>query len=140
MRVGLVNQKTFAPQPKNTGDAMTDLTTLSLILLTLCAPLSRVVVAADLVVVTSVLFVTSVTYPVTSVTFPVTLILSIRQVVAADSDSGDNAAVRYSLLPGPHTANFRLDPETGFLYPAKRIAAGQGGKTVCRHIGLAGYL
>lgn len=46
-----------------------------------------------------------------------------------DGDAGDNAAVRYSLLPGPHNANFRLHPETGFLYPAKRVSPGQQGKT-----------
>ncbi|XP_043212632.1 cadherin-87A-like, partial [Amphibalanus amphitrite] len=50
----------------------------------------------------------------------------ILQVVATDTDSGDNSAIRYSLLPGPHSASFRLHPETGFLYPAKRVEAGLG--------------
>ncbi|XP_037083991.1 cadherin-87A-like [Pollicipes pollicipes] len=49
----------------------------------------------------------------------------ILQVLASDADAGENAAVRYSLGPEPAAAWFRLDPDSGFLYPAQRVTADQ---------------
>ena len=46
----------------------------------------------------------------------------IVQVTAVDLDAGINSALRYNIIEGNDEGLFRLDPETGILYPVVSLA------------------
>ncbi|KAK4292814.1 hypothetical protein Pmani_034453 [Petrolisthes manimaculis] len=45
----------------------------------------------------------------------------IVRVSATDGDAGDNALLLYTIIDGNDRGSFRLDPETGILYPARPL-------------------
>lgn len=49
---------------------------------------------------------------------------AILQVAALDKDAGDFGAVRYYILDGNKNGFFMLDPDTGILYPARKLEVG----------------